>query len=271
MPVEHYENFPVASFLLPRRLRQPIEIIYVFARTADDFADEGNLDDASRLALLDGYRQSLDRIESGTLGEADAPLFRDLSAVIRGHRLPIGLFRDLLDAFSQDVVKKRYATYVELLDYCRRSANPVGRLLVHLNQKDNPETLAWSDSICSALQLINFWQDVAVDWAKQRVYLPQEDLVRFGVSENAIAESDCSAAWRDLMAFQCERARQLLNSGRPLTRVLPGRMGLELKLILAGGNAILDKIEAAKGDVFRKRPVLGKLDWLMRAPSALLA
>lgn len=270
MPVEHYENFPVASFLLPRHLRQPIEIIYAFARTADDFADEGNIDDATRLALLDGYRQALDRIESGSLGTQDAPLFHDLAEVVRTHRLPIQLLRDLLDAFSQDVVKKRYASFGELLDYCRRSANPIGRLLVHLNRKDTEQALAWSDAICSALQLINFWQDVAVDWDKQRVYLPQEDLRRFGVLEADIAAGRAGPAWQALMQFQCQRARDLLNSGRPLTRVLPGRMGLELKLVVAGGNAILDKIERVHGDVFRHRPVLGKLDWLMRAPAALL-
>jgi squalene synthase HpnC len=271
MPVEHYENFPVASFLLPRHLRQPIEIIYAFARTADDFADEGDLDDDARLALLDGYRQALDRIESNRLDASDASLFHDLAEVIRVHRLPVQLLRDLLDAFSQDVVKKRYADYAELLDYCRRSANPIGRLLVHLNHKDNEQTLAWSDAICSALQLINFWQDVAVDWSKQRVYLPQEDLQRFGVQEEDIAAARSGPPWQALMQFQCQRARQLLNSGRPLTRELPGRMGLELKLVVAGGNAILDKIENVQGDVFRHRPVLTKLDWLMRAPAALLA
>ena len=271
MPVEHYENFPVASFLLPRHLRQPIEIIYAFARTADDFADEGDLEDSRRLALLDGYRQSLARIESGQLGPEDAPLFSDLAEVIRTHRLPVQLFRDLLDAFSQDVLKKRYRDYPELLDYCRRSANPIGRLLVHLNKKDNDQSLAWSDAICSALQLINFWQDVAVDWKKERVYLPQEDLARFGVTEDDIAQGRNTPAWQALMAFQCARARELLNSGRPLTRVLPGRMGLELKLVLAGGNAILDKIESVRGDVFRQRPVVSKLDWILRAPAALLA
>jgi squalene synthase HpnC len=269
MPVDHYENFPVASLLLPAHLRAPIEVIYAFARSADDFADEGDLPDAERLALLDGYKAELEKIERG--GTDLKPLFVKVAAVVKEHDVPIQLLYDLLDAFSQDVVKKRYATFADVLDYCRRSANPIGRLLVHLNRRATPENLSCSDSICSALQLINFWQDVDVDWAKDRVYLPQEDLARFGVTEKDIAERADHAAWRALMAFQCRRAREMLESGRPLTRALPGRMGLELRLVLAGGNAILDKIEAVQGDVFRFRPVLTKWDWLKAAPGALFA
>lgn len=270
MPVNHYENFPVASFLLPRHLRRPIEAIYAFARSADDFADEGDRPDVERLSLLDGYRQSLRRIESGSVVGL-TPLFEDLAHWIEVHQLPIVLFHDLLDAFSQDVTTKRYGNFHELMDYCRRSANPIGRLLVHLNHRQSESTLTWSDSICSALQLINFWQDVAIDWAKGRVYLPQEDLARFGVREEDIASAAAGPAWQALMAFQCRRARDMLESGRPLTRELPGRMGYELRFILAGGHAILDKIEGVRGDVFRHRPVVGKLDWLMRAPAALFA
>lgn len=269
MPVDHYENFPVASLLLPAPLRQPIEVIYRFARTADDFADEGDHSDAQRLAWLTAYRLQLARIERGEAVED--PLFREVARVIHEHDLPIGLFCDLLDAFSQDVVQKRYANIRELMDYCRRSANPIGRLLVHLNKRASDEALACSDAICSALQLINFWQDVAVDWAKGRVYLPQDEIARFGVTEQDIAAANHGQAWQALMTFQCDRARQMLNSGRPLTRILPGRMGLELRLILAGGNAILDKISAVKGDVFHHRPVLTKWDWLLRGPAALFA
>ncbi|MDX2217619.1 MAG: squalene synthase HpnC [Burkholderiales bacterium] len=268
MPVNHYENFPVASLLLPRHLRKPIEAIYVFARSADDFADEGARTDAERLSLLEGYRQSLKRIEAGDRDDLP-PMFKELARWIDAHQLPLSLFHDLLDAFSQDVTVKRYANFHDLLDYCRRSANPVGRLLVHLNQRQSEQTLAWSDAICSALQLINFWQDIAIDWQKGRVYLPQEDLARFGVHEDDIAKSEAGAAWQALMLHQCRRSREMLESGRPLCRALPGRMGYELRFILAGGNAVLDKIEAARGDVFRQRPVLGTLDWIRRAPAAL--
>lgn len=267
MPVEHYENFPVASFLLPSRLRQPIEAIYAFARTADDFADEGIRTDSERLELLDSYRRALQQLENDET--PDSELFRNLKMHIHAYKLPVGLFHDLLDAFSQDVTTKRYSNFPDLLDYSRRSANPIGRLLVHLCGRASEETLAWSDSICSALQLINFWQDVAVDWEKGRVYLPQEDLGRFGVGEQDIAAGRTSEAWRSLMAFQCARARQMLESGRPLTRAMPGRMGLELRFVLAGGNAILDKIDAVQGDVFRCRPRLTKLDWLRQIPAAV--
>lgn len=270
MPVDHYENFPVASFLLPRHLRKPIEVIYAFARSADDFADEGDRPDAERLNLLEGYRQSLRRIESGDLVGLP-PLFLNLAHWIAVHQLPVSLFHDLLDAFSQDVTTRRYANIRDLMNYCRRSANPIGRLLVHLNNRQSAQTLEWSDAICSALQLINFWQDVAIDWSKGRIYLPQEDLERFGIRETDIASAETGPAWQALMAFECQRAREMLESGRPLTRALPGRMGYELRFILAGGNAILDKIEGARGDVFRHRPVLGTLDWIKRAPAALFA
>ena len=164
MPVDHYENFPVASILLPRRLRRPVEAIYRFARSADDIADEGDASNEQRLQALAAYGAELDHIERGQ--RPSAPGFGLLAEVINEWSLPIQLFRDLLDAFAQDVVKKRYADYAELLDYCRRSANPVGRLLVHLVDRGSDENLRRSDCICSALQLINFWQDIAVDWKK---------------------------------------------------------------------------------------------------------
>ena len=265
MPVEHYENFPVASWLLPARLRPPIEAIYAFARGADDIADEGDLPDAARLQGLDRYRQALDRIEAGVV-PAEAPFAR-LAWAVGEYDLPIALLRDLLDAFAQDVTQKRYATYEQLLDYSRRSANPVGRLVLHCFEKtggrpgSNPFSRAHSDAICSALQFINFWQDVAVDWAKGRVYLPREDLERFGVTEEQIAEQRADENWKALMAFECARSRELLKSGRPLAQALPGRLGLEIRATIHGGARILDKIEAAGGDVFRQRPVLKTGDW----------
>ena len=272
MPVDHYENFPVASWLLPRQLRCPIEIIYAFARSADDFADEGVLTISERLALLEGYQRELDLI--ATNAKSSNPLFVQLADIVREYTLPIQLFRDLLDAFVQDVTKTRYADFAELMDYCRRSADPIGRLLLHLCKLTAPQYLAWSDSICSALQLINHWQDVAVDWQKNaggRVYLPLDDLARFGLREHDIAAQSSSEAWQRMMAFQCQRARGMMNSGRPLGRVLPGRMGAELRLIIAGGAAILDKIDAAHGDVFRHRPQLTKWDWIRVAPRAIIS
>ena len=293
MPVDHYENFPVASWLLPARLRPPIEAIYAFARGADDIADEGVLSDAARLRALDRYDAALDAIAAGR-PPAEAPFAR-LAVAVRDHDLPLPLLRDLIDAFKQDVVKKRYATFDELLDYSRRSANPVGRLVLHValaSRRPSPkgegdvvpapvgkgdislpplggggESVATlherqSDAICSALQLINFWQDVAVDWQKGRVYIPQEDLARFGVDERQIAEGRADGGWRDLMAFECRRARAMLHDGAPLARVLPGRLGLEIRATVHGGAAILDRIDAAQGDVFRHRPTLGKADWL---------
>lgn len=265
--VDHYENFPVASILLPRRLRQPVATIYHFARAADDIADEGDLPAAQRLAQLDEFRDELDHI---TNGEAPfSPLFQRLKAEIEAHQLPLQPFHDLLDAFSQDVVKKRFANHEELLDYCRRSANPVGRLLLHLYGEVSEVTFRYSDAICTALQLINFWQDVKKDWAIGRVYLPQDDLARFGVGEVQIAAGKVDDNWHALMRFEVQRARELMLSGKPLGTILTGRIGLEMRMIIQGGLRILDKLEAADYDMFTKRPVLKPWDWaIMLAKSA---
>jgi phytoene synthase len=259
MSVDHYENFPVASVLLPRRLRGPVATIYAFARSADDFADEGDLPAEERLGRLDAYRDELSRIEAGRTPQTE--LFRRLAEVIRDHGLPTRLFRDLLDAFSQDVVKKRYADFGELLDYCRRSANPVGRLMLHLYGTGTAQQLEWSDDICSGLQLANFWQDVAIDWDKGRVYLPADERARFGVTESQIEAGRVDDAWRALLDFEVSRTRAMLESGAPLARTLPGRIGWEIRLVVQGGLRILEKIDRARGDVFRHRPVLRPLDW----------
>jgi squalene synthase HpnC len=269
MSVDHYENFPVASILMPKRLRKPVAAIYHFARAADDIADEGDLLDNERLRQLDEFRVELTRIAAGETPQQ--PLFIKLAAEIRAHDLPMQPFRDLLDAFSQDVVKKHYADHDELLDYCRRSANPVGNLLLHLYQDATPVNIAYSDAICTALQLINFWQDVAKDFAIGRIYLPQDDMARFGVSEDGIAQGTCNETWRALMKFEVDRARELMLQGAPLGSILTGRVGLEMRMIIAGGLRILDKLEAADYDVFRRRPVLRPFDWvIMLAKSAPL-
>lgn len=259
MSVDHYENFPVASVLLPAPLRYPVAVIYRFARSADDFADEGDLLPAERLALLEAYRQELRCIEAGT--EPKQALFAELGRIARQYRLPLQLFHDLLDAFSQDVVKARYADFTEVINYSRRSADPVGRLLLHLFGATSAENLKHSDAICSSLQLINFWQDVEIDWRKNRVYLPQDEMRRFGVTEQQIAAGDTSGGWRELMRFQVERARAMIKSGAPLGRVLPGRIGLEIRTMVQGGLRILEKIDKVDGDVYAHRPVLKAADW----------
>jgi squalene synthase HpnC len=267
MTVNHYENFPVASALLPARLRKPVALIYRFAREADDFADEGEIEPGERLQNLETFRREVARIKAGA-----APAiawFGDLAAVIEQHSLPVSAFDDLLSAFSQDVVQSRYDTYDALLDYCRRSANPVGRLLLALYGARERSCATWSDAICTSLQLINFLQDVAIDFKKGRIYLPLDEMAKFGVPEQQIARGKVDTRWRGLMGFQVERARALLESGAPLGRALPGRIGLELRMIIAGGLRILEKIERVDFDVFRKRPVLRTFDWPLMLAGAL--
>lgn len=261
MPVEHYENFPVASILLPKRIRRAVEIIYYFAREADDIADEGNISNDVRLARLDDFRMKVNLIQAGE--KTDSLQFNALGEVVNNFKLPVQLLHDLLDAFSQDVVKKRYANFEELQDYCRRSANPVGRLLLHLYEKATPQNIIYSDHICTSLQLINFWQDVQKDYAIGRIYLPQDEMSRFGVSEAQIKEGVPDAAWQELMQYQVLRAKDMMRSGSPLGSILRGRIGLEMRLIIAGGNRILSKLESAKYDMFKHRPVLLPHDWLI--------
>ncbi len=265
MPIDHYENFPVASLLLPARLREPVEAIYAFARSADDIADEGDAAPAERLARLADYQAALDALERGEPARDPtlAPMFERLGRAIRQHALPVQPLRDLLDAFAQDVTQKRYADFAELQNYCRRSANPVGCLLLHLYNRASDDNLHLSDCICTALQLINFWQDVAVDWQKQRIYLPADDMAHFNVGEHDIAAQNNDACWKALLGFQIDRARTLMRTGAPLTRRLPGRVGFELRLVVQGGLRILERIEAADYDVFHRRPTLGKRDWLL--------
>ena len=267
MPVDHYENFPVASILLPKTLRRPIEDIYHFARGADDIADEGDACEKERLHGLATYMAEIDRIECGELPTDQK--FSELATIIHEYRLPIQLFRDLLDAFAQDIVKKRYSDHSELLDYCTRSANPVGRLLLHLVDLATTQNLQRSDCICSALQLINFWQDIAIDWKKDRVYLPQTDLVSFSIDESQIAEGRCTPEWAALIDTQITRAQNLMREGAPLVHQLPGRIGWEIRLTIQGGLRILEKIRHVRGDIFRFRPQLNANDWLRMGSRAL--
>lgn len=255
----HYENFPVASALLPMRLRKPIGMIYSFARQADDFADEGDLTPQERLSLLNGFRNELDRIRDRTMPETE--FFVGLQETITQHQLPLAPFYDLLDAFSQDVTKARYADFGEVIDYCRRSANPIGRLLLHLYGMATPRNIGMSDAICSSLQIINFLQDVAIDYKKDRIYFPQDEMRKYGIEESQIANSSTSGTWGLFMEFEINRARKLLQSGAPLGLVLPGRIGLEMRTIIAGGERILQKLHKSRGDMFNQRPVLKPWDW----------
>ena len=252
--------------MVPPRYRGAILAIYRFARATDDIADEGDRDAGDRLAALQSYADALDAIERG-----DTPaLLADLASVVRTHALPLTPFRDLLSAFAQDVTVGRYATFADVLDYCRRSANPIGRLLLTLYDVRTPADIAASDAICSALQLTNFWQDVPSDYRRGRIYLPQEDLARFGVTERQIADGRADQRWRALSAFETQRTRAMLESGRPLTRALPLRLALELRAIVAGGLRILHRIDAAGGDVFKATPRLGPYDWLAVAFRAMV-
>jgi hydroxysqualene synthase len=257
----HYENFPVASRLLPRRLREPIAVIYAFARTADDYADEGDHAPAERLALLDQYRVQLD----ATLGGATPadPVFIALRDVITKHTLPPQLFHDLLSAFRSDVTTPRYANFVELLNYCRHSANPVGRLLLHLYGAATPANLKRSDAVCTALQLINFYQDLAQDIDENnRIYIPLDELARFAVTEDDFRLHRDSAPLRALLDYQIDQARTMMLSGAPLGNVLRGRIGFELRLVIHGGLRVLDRLQQRRDNVFA-RPRLTRADWLI--------
>ena len=266
--VGHYENFPVASRLVPAAMRPAIVSIYRFARAADDLADEGDASPGERLAALELFARALDAIERGETPPL-AP-FPALAQTIRTHDLPVAPFHALLSAFMQDCTKTRYRSFSDLADYCSRSANPVGRLVLALFRRNSPANDAASDAICTGLQITNFLQDVAVDWRKGRVYLPQDELKRFGVARTQIAHGRVDARWSAMMAFQTARARRLLDAGRPLLPALPWRMRLEIAAVIAGGQRILSRIDAVQGDVFKRRPVLGTRDWVVVAARTLV-
>jgi len=270
-PPTHYENFPVASWLCPPRLRPPIAAIYAFARTADDIADEGHAGAAQRLDDLHAFRADL---AAAARGKAPSPrwpgVFGPLAHAMRAFALPERLLADLLCAFVQDVEKTRdasgYADRAELLDYCRRSANPIGRLLLHLYGVDDAIALAQSDAVCSALQLINFWQDLGVDLPRGRFYLPRADSAKHGLTDRdfrafkPLAAAPPPPAAIALVTSEVAWARALMHGGAPLVHRLPGRAGWELRLVVQGGLRILDRIEAQGCDTFSQRPTLGKAD-----------
>lgn len=269
-PSEHYENFPVASWLCPPALRPPIAAIYWFARTADDIADEGTAPPAHRLADLAHYRRDLAAAISGQPHSRRWPeVFDALTVAVARFALPTGLLSDLLDAFEQDVVftaaGRRYTTDLELYDYCRRSANPVGRLLLHLYGVRDPLSLTQSDRICTALQLINFWQDLRGDIARSRWYPTVEQTTRHGVADSDFLPGSGSPHATAMVAAYARAARDMMMLGAPLANRIPGRAGWELRLVVQGGLRILEKMEAMNYATWRQRPRLGKPDFALLA------
>ncbi len=261
MSVDHYENFPVASLLCPAALRPAVRAIYWFARTADDLADEGRQPPIQRLADLAEYRRDLQAVAHGLPhGPRWAGVFDALAPVMQSHALPIALLQDLLSAFEQDVTRSRYVDRADLLDYCRRSANPVGRLLLHLYRVDDPAALAQSDAICTALQLINFWQDLSIDTARGRLYVPLEDCHRHQVPAAALLARQETPATQALLEDLVGWTRTLMRDGSPLVHRLKGRLGWELRLVVQGGSRILEKIERMQYATLHARPVLRAAD-----------
>jgi phytoene synthase len=276
----HYENFPVASILLPRAMRPHVAAVYAFAREADDFADEGRRSAAARHRLLDDWMARLRASAAGTITPGTWPaiqgvesdresreaarradaIFEALGHTIRACDLPVALFEDLLSAFRQDITTTRYATWAELMDYCRRSANPVGRIVLRIAGYDRPDLDRASDAFCSGLQLTNFWQDLERDWVRGRLYVPAEEIARAGADTAALDGRQLTAAWRQALGRASVRTRGLFDEARLLCDSVQGRLRLELRLTWLGGVTILDRLERAGFDVFRSRPALGAPD-----------
>jgi hydroxysqualene synthase len=267
----HYENFPVASRLVPRRMRHHVAAVYAFARAADDFADEGTRSIEERHRLLDGWlcrlREAVSR-DPNALGrpvDAGEPantseIFLALGATIREKHLPPDLFEDLLSAFRQDVTVTRYASWVDVMDYCRRSANPVGRLVLRIADYRDGKLDGWSDAICTALQLTNFWQDLKIDFDRGRVYIPEAEMRVHGASLSDLASSTMTPAWTRAMAAAVSRTRALFHEGLPLCDAVRGPLKYELRATWLGGTRILDRVERSEYDVIHRRPSLGVAD-----------
>jgi squalene synthase HpnC len=268
---EHYENFPVASYLLPAAMRPHIAAIYAFARRADDFADEPGLPTGERVRLLDDWLGRLRKaaaFETPSSLEAetgDDLIFVALAHTMRRHALPLTLFEDLLSAFRQDITTTRYSSWADVLDYCRRSANPVGRLVLRVAGHADSRLDRASDAVCTALQLTNFWQDLGRDWRNGRLYVPHEDLVRTGARESDLADGRVTPEWRAVMDLMIQRTRELFVAGRAVCDLVQGRLGWELRVTWLGGWRTLEKIERARRESFDLRPTLGARDvpWLL--------
>ena len=274
----HYENFPVASVLVPRRMRHHVAAVYAFARAADDFADEGDRTVAERHSLLDGWLERLRQAAGATApgpppraGEPPhaAAIFMALGATIRERALPVSLFEDLLSAFRQDVTVTRYERWTDVLDYCRRSANPVGRLVLRIAGHAQDRLDRWSDAICTALQLTNFWQDLAIDYARGRIYLPAEERRFYGAREEDLAGGRITLAWHQALSAASRRTRDLFDAGRPLCDAVHGRLRYDLRSTWLGGVHVLDSLERIHFDVVHQRPTIGVLDGLRIATNVV--
>lgn len=266
----HYENFPVGSVLVPSNRRKHVYSIYAFARTADDFADEGYEADISvetRMARLDEWQKKL---QDSYRGVADDPIFIALSETIRELRLPVALFEDLLSAFKQDVTKTRYRDFDEVLDYCSRSANPVGRLILLLFDYRDEKLHRMSDDVCTGLQLANFWQDVSIDIRKDRIYLPADEMAHYDVTEDDLRSGRFTERYASLMKYQVERTHEIFNRGRMLPKLVSGRLAIELRLTWLGGMRILERIEEQGFDTLRSKPMITSLDKIRLIVQSLL-
>ena len=255
----HYENFPVVSFLVPKHLRKDVAVIYWFARTADDFADEGNLLPEERLTKLNEFEN---RLSSLLKGNYEDDIESVLNKTIKERNLTPEYFYDLLKAFKQDVVKKSYRNFEELLNYCNYSANPVGRLILELNNIRNDEAFHFSDKICTALQLTNFYQDIKIDYLKGRIYLPEDEMARFVIEKKVFELNENNLNLKELLKFNILRTRKMFEEGRGLLRFLKGRLKYEIKWTILGGEEILNKIERNDYRVLQERPKLNKFDFV---------
>jgi squalene synthase HpnC len=267
----HYENFPVASWLVPRPMRHHVAAVYAFARAADDFADEGTRSVDERHRLLDSWLCRLRDAVSESPPPPRRPIvegepantneiFLALGATIREKQLPSGLFEDLLSAFRQDVTVTRYESWVDVMDYCRRSANPVGRLVLRIADYRDPKLDGWSDAICTALQLTNFWQDLKIDFDRGRVYIPVDEMRAHGALPSDLSGSMMTPAWTRAVAAAVSRTRALFNEGLPLCDAVRGRLKYELRATWLGGTRILDRLERSEYDMIHSRPSLGAAD-----------
>ena len=271
----HYENFPVASKLMPAHLRPHVAAVYAFARTADDFADEPGYEQEQRLDLLRDWRRRLhspSRLRASTeqAHAADDFIFIALHDTIDRFKLSVHLFDDLLDAFAQDVTTTRYSTWAEVLDYCRRSANPVGRLVLRLSGYSNADLDRASDAVCTALQLTNFWQDLAIDWERGRLYVPEEIRRRHHADPTMLDTRQMTPEWAAALRDCGERTRSLFVEGRPVCDGVSGRLRYELRATWLGGTRILDRLDRSGFDVFSARLQLGTADALVIAFGTLL-
>ena len=275
----HYENFPVGR-LVPKRLRHHVHAVYAFARVADDLADEGYADprahskgdapsESERLALFRNYRQAWQNAQEGLPYDPTyAWIFTPLQKTQAELNLPESLFSDLLSAFEQDIVQRRYQSFSDVLDYCRRSANPIGRLVLLIHGERSGELAQLSDHVCTALQLANFWQDVSIDLGKDRIYLPQNDLPRFGVTEEDLFAGKVTPNFRNLLRYQTERAWEFFHQGETLSHRLKRPLSWEIRLTWLGGSEILRKIQRQNYDTLSHRPVVTKVDFVRLALQA---